>query len=437
MSETKLNLSPKKPTHFSLYFSIPVLSWALYDFANTIFSSNITTIFFPFYLSDVVGTTKQMEQIASTLISYTNAIVAIFLVLLSPLFGVWMDQTGRKKKYLVPFALISIICTIFMGVFASFTFSGTAFQLPLSIVLVIIFFSIAKFFYQSSLIFYDPMMSDIGTNEELPLLSGFGVAVGYLGTILGLTVYPIAGKNYGLAFLLSGLLFLIFSLPIMVFYKEKPAQSQTGKIGMLKGYKEIYHTFKEAKKLKGILLFMFAYFFFNDAIATTIAMMAPYTKTVFGFSNKSFISLYLVATLFSIVGSFIFGYITKMAGTKRAVFFVSWLLVVALSIAVFSTSASFFWISGALYGISLGAMWVTTRTMIIELTPEKKRGQIFGLFAFSGKISAVIGPLLYGTITLVLADYGAIASRAALGSLLLLVMIGMVILLKVPYKKMG
>ena len=94
---------------WALFFSLPIFAWAMYDFANTIFSSNIVTVFYPFYLKETLGKSEEFNQIASTFITYSNALSSFFLVLLSPLFGVWIDRTGKKKAYLVPFTLIAIV----------------------------------------------------------------------------------------------------------------------------------------------------------------------------------------------------------------------------------------------------------------------------------------------------------------------------------------
>ncbi|WP_373688777.1 MFS transporter [Brevibacillus daliensis] len=411
----------------ALYLSLPIVSWALYDFANTIFSSNIITIFFPFYIQDIMGGNAYLDQIASSLVSYTNALASLFLVLLSPLFGVWIDRYQQKKRFLLIFAFMSILSTIMMGVAAYIPLPAAITQLPISVIAVILFFMLGKFFYQSGLIFYDAMLPDMGTKEEIPLLSGFGVAVGYLGTLCGLAVYPLAASyGYEAVFLASGLLFLLFSLPIAFLYKEpvkpKTALSQTG---LWTGYKEIIITFKEMRTYRNIFLFMITYFFLNDAVATAIAMMSVYATTVLSFTAGTFIILYLVATLFSIVGSFVFGYITQRVGAKTAVIIVAIDLILAILLAAFAWNQTIFWLAGCLYGIVMGAMWVTSRTLIIQLTPPEKRGQFFGLFAFSGKVSAIVGPLLNGTITYNLADYGTVASRIAIGSLAILTFCGL------------
>ncbi|MEC1262338.1 MFS transporter [Bacillus swezeyi] len=415
-------------TGIKLFLTLPILSWALYDFANTIFSSNIVTIFFPFYLQEIVGENASMNQVASTFISYSNAAASFLLVIFTPLFGVLIDRTGRKKRYIGVFTLISVACTILMGVFAGLPFQQTVYGLPLSLILVVVMFVTAKFFYHSSLVFYDTILADLGTKEEIPLLSGFGIAVGYIGTLVGLTVYLMVGNHdFHQAFIPSALLFLLFSLPYLIFTKERRKPEAKEKKSFFSGYREIMRTFKDIRLYRPVFLFMIAYFFLNDALATAVAMMAVYSKTIIGFTTGQFILLYLVSTASSIIGSFLLGYVTKRIGAKKAVSLVAAILIIALTIAVFTSSAALFWFAGSLFGIALGGTWVASRTLIIELTPEHKRGEFFGLFALSGKISSIFGPLLYGSITLMFKDLGNTASRMAFGSLILLAAIGLII----------
>ncbi|MGN8841649.1 MFS transporter [Niallia sp. HCP3S3_B10] len=412
---------------WALYFSLPILSWALYDAANTIFSSNINTVFFPFYLKGMIGSGEVQQQIASTFISYANALASILLVIFTPLFGVIMDRTGKKKKYIVILTLLTVLGTIAMGIFSSIEFSQTILGIPLSLGFVVLFFVLSKFTYHSSLVFYDSMISDLGSKEQIPLISGFGVAVGYIGTLIGLSVYLFIDDGaFNQSFIPTGILFLLLSLPLFYFIKDKPKEN-VQKQSIFSGYGEIVETFKQMRNYRKIFTFMLAYFFLNDALATTIAMMADYANTVIEISSGKFIILYLVSTIASIIGSFIFGYIAKRVGAYRAVRYVGILLVIALIIATFAWNQWAFWIAGSLFGVALGSMWVTTRTYIVDITPEEKRGQFFGLFAFSGKVSSIIGPFVYGTITLIFADLGNIASRMALGSLIILTIIGLVI----------
>lgn len=429
--EDALSLETKRRPGWKLYVSLPVLSWALYDFANTIFSSNVNTIFFPLYVSETVGKSESLNQVASTFISYANALASFFLVLFSPLYGTWIDRTGRRKKWLGIFTVLAVVATLLMGVAGYSNHGNFIFGLPVSFVITVLLFVAAKFFYHSSLVFYDSMISSLGNKQEIPLISGFGVAVGYVGTLVGLAVYPFVGeKDYYRAFIPSALLFLLFSFPLFFFVKEEAATLKR-KTGFFAGYRDIYATLKEMKKYQSIFTFMIAYFFLNDAVATTIAIMSVYAKAIAGFTAGEFILLYLVSTVSSIIGSFLFGYITRSKGAKKAVLYVGIMMCIALAIGALAFSKLSLWIAGSLFGVSLGAMWVTSRTYIVELSPQDKQGQFFGLFAFSGKVSAIVGPAIYGSITLLLHSYGNIANRLAMGTLLVMVLLGIFFLRKV------
>lgn len=380
-------------------------------------------------MDETLGTSAEKQQIASTFISYANAVASIFLVIFSPLFGVWIDRTGYKKKMIVWFASISIIFTFLMGVFGGIDFEKSVSGVPLSLFIVVICFVIAKFFYNSSLVFYDAMMPDLGKPEEMPLISGFGVAIGYLGTIIGLVVYVLVSDgDYYKAFIPTAILYLLFSLPLFFVNKDQVIpKEQRKEVHFLTGYKEIIATFKDMKKHKSIFRFMVSYFFINDALSTAIAMMAIYATIVLSFTSGQFIFLYLLSTVAAIIGSFVFGYITKEIGSKKAISIIGWIMVIALIIAAVATEQWMFWIAGSMFGISLGSMWVTSRTYIIELSPKEKRGQFFGLFAFSGKVSSIVGPAIYGSVTFLLRSYGTLASRFALVSLVVMTLIGLVI----------
>ncbi|QXE01373.1 MFS transporter [Terribacillus sp. DMT04] len=419
--------SAKRTGGIGFLLSLPILSWALYDFANTIFSSNITTVFFPFYVTDTIGNTEEMQQLGNTLIAYANALSSLFLVIFSPLFGVWIDQTGRKQRYIVRFASISIVATILMGVFAGWESDRLLFGLPIPFIATVLVFVLAKFFYNSSLVFYDAKISDLVPRDRLSTLSGFGVAVGYIGTLVGLLVYFLMDYGYEYVFLATAGLYLIFTLPLVFFLKDKQPKQKNTRVSIWGGYKEIIATFKEISKHRSIFRFMMAYFFVNDAIATTIAVMSVYAVSVVGFSSGQFILLYLVSTVTAIVGSFCFGQIAAKIGAHRSFSFVALVMIIALTIGALATAQWMFWIAGGLFGIALGSIWVTSRTLIVDLSPTEKRGQFFGLFAFSGKVSSIIGPVIYGSITLVLKDFGDLASRLALTSLILLTIIGLVI----------
>ena len=429
-------------TPIELYLSLPIIAWALFDFANTIFSANIVTLFFPQYITEFAGGDARLEQIASTIVAYANAAAAALLILFSPLYGVSMDRTGRRKPFVVMFTILAVTATILMGVFAERGL-GEMFGVPTALLLTVLMFVIARFFYSSGNVFYDGMLSSLGKDKEIPLISGYGVALGYLGTLLGVfTVLWLTGDgDFSGKFIYSGLFFLLFALPLFFINKDtkRPNRELTAakRKSFFAGYVDIYHTFREARNYPGIFFFMIAYFFVNDALMTAIAMMQPYATTVVGFSSDQFIIIFLVATVFSVIGAFVFGYSNKNIGSKRTFFYISLLLGFAVLVAALPLPMWTFWIAAVLFGIAMGSTWVVSRTLIIELSPKGKEGQFFGLFAFSAKVSAIVGPFIYGTITLLLSDLGPLASRIAITSLLLMIIIGILFLMRVPDGAVG
>ncbi|MCU7556934.1 MFS transporter [Macrococcus capreoli] len=412
-----------------LLLSLPIFSWALYDFSNTIFSANIVTLFFPQFVTEQFGTNPVTEQVSSTWIAYSASVAALLLIVLSPIYGVYIDRTQKKKKWVIIFTLVVFLCTFLMGYIYHADMKQQLWGIPVSFLLIIILFTIAKFMYNSSLVFYDAMMSSLAPKEDHSVLSGFGVALGYLGTLFGvLTVMALVGtKDAGNTFIPTAILFLIFSIPIFIFgsdgqknKNQMKQHQQNYQSSLTSGYKEVLDTFKMARNEPAIYVFLIVYFFLNDALATAISMMQPYATTVVGFTSTEFIKIFMIATVFSVIGAFIFGYIAKHIGSLKALHYVALVLMVALIIASIPLPKAAFYICAILFGIAMGSIWVISRTLIIELSPAEHEGQFFGLFSMSGKLSAVFGPFIYGTITLLLKEYGPLASRIAILSLFIM-----------------
>lgn len=405
-----------------LLLSLPVLSWALYDFSNTIFSANIITLFFPQFVTQYFGSNPVSEQLASTWIAYSASIAALLLIILSPLYGVYIDQTNNKKRWIVVFSMIVFFCTLGMGLVDNLQLNHMVAGVPLSFLLIVILFTIAKFMYNSSLVFYDAMMSSLAPKEDHSVLSGFGVALGYLGTLVGvLGIMALVGtSNAAKTFIPTAVLFLIFSVPLFIFGSDGSKKKAAGKLSVRDSYREVKATYEMAKGEPAIYLFLIVYFFLNDALATAISMMQPYATTVVGFTSEAFITIFLMATVFSVVGAFIFGYIAKHIGSAKALHWVALILMVALIIAALPLPKEAFYICAVLFGVAMGSIWVISRTLIIELSPPEHEGQFFGLFSMSGRLSAVFGPFIYGSITWALSDYGPLASRIAILSLFIM-----------------
>ncbi|MFH1245896.1 MAG: MFS transporter [Candidatus Omnitrophota bacterium] len=388
--------------------SLARFSWALYDFANTMFSMNIVSIYFVLWLTVDKGCPE---------VYYSLSLGgSIFLAaILMPLAGEISDTLKRKMPFLIAFSLGCVIFTALLGVT-----KGTLGAL--------FFFACANFFYQLAGVVYDSLLPQISTAQTLGRTSGLGVSLGYLGAIFGLhLVRPFlhsAGKQA--VFFPTAILFFLFALPAFIFIKDSPYPyvpriAVRGKLS----FSYLIKTSLQLRQNPVLSRFLLAAFLCLNAVNTTIAFMGVYAQRVMRFSDSELIYFMSVSTIFAIGGSYIFGHCVDRRGARNTLNIVikSWCVTIFLAGIAFSRWM--FWIVGPMFGICLGATWVCARTMLIELVPREQIGQMFGLFGLAGRLSAILGPIVWGLITTwIFAGWGVFKYRIALGSVFIFMFAG-------------
>lgn len=404
-------LGLKNSKNFSLIFS-----WALYDLANQFFAINVVSLYFVQWLV----LEKQMPEI---LYAISFSISTFFVAVCSVVLGTISDLTSRRRPFLVYLTLLSIIFTMFLGI-------G-------KILLVLIFFAIANFGCQTATVFYNALLVNIAPKNKVGLVSGFGKMMGYIGAVLALyLIKPIVLKSgYQAAFLPTGILFLFFSLPCMLFIKDRSPRNKIDLITFLKKerIREIFRTLKEtASSLPGLLDFLKASFFGLCAVNATILFMSVYAVRAFGLSKAQIIDLITFSTFFAIFGSIFSGFISDYLGHKRCLSGVFILWGICFFAGAFARNFYLYWIIGALVGVALGSTWVVSRAVAIRLVPEEKMGEVFGLFNLVGHLSAIVGSFFWSLILLCLSTFGEWGYRIALLSLILFMVLGFIFLLRVP-----
>jgi len=405
----------KKPD----FFSLKTFSWALYDFANTIFSMNVISLYFPLWVTITVGA----EDIY---LSYAISASMLAVAFTAPSLGNLSDRKGYKLPFILLFTLISVFFTALIG------FSYT-------LLAGLILFAVANYCYQAGLIFYDALLPRISPKGMIGKVSGMGVALGYLGTIFGiLMVQPfVRDKSENLkAFIPTAVLFLLFSIPLFVFVKEERAvakASESVSFPLLKTYKRL----KEASAYPGILPYLIAHFLYLDTINTVIAFMSVYAVKVMGFSQEGgqVQKFLMISTASAVFGSFIIGFITDRLMPKKSLQIVLLLWVFTLLLIIFAPSKAFFYIAGGVAGIALGGIWTADRPLLISLTPPEKIAEFFGLYYMSGKFAAVLGPLIWGGVVWGFEPLGIFKYKIAVFVLLLLIIASMFVLKRVPEKR--
>jgi UMF1 family MFS transporter len=340
---------------------------------------------------------------------------SMFAVAISvPLFGAISDQTGRRRGPLTLLTIISVIATALIGQ-ASQLWAG------------ICLFVIANYCYQSALVFYNGMLPAVSRHSSVGMVSGYGVALGYMGSIAGLLLIKPFVETGGrpAAFLPTALMFLIFALPCFFFVKDpdpKPFRIDTGK-----AFRTLKNTLVNAAQYHVLLKFIGIHFLILDVVNTVIAFIAVYAHKVIGFTDSQITTFLILSTTFAMLGSWLIGQQVKYKGAVPSYWTVLCLWLAALTLIVVSPGESLFWVVGPLAGMGMGGVWVVSRTIVVELSPPEKVGEFFGIYGLAGKMASIVGPLIWGSVVWLFQDAQTLKYRAAIFSLLLITIITLIL----------
>ncbi len=357
-------------------------------------------------------------------ILYGSALsLSMILVAFSmPLLGVFSDRMGRRIPLLMGLTLLSVFFTGLIGVCDH-------------LMLGLLFFVLANYGYHAALVPYDALLPRVSRGSKVGKVAGIGVALGYVGAILGiLMVKPFVSEaGRGASFIPTAFLFLVFSLPCFFMVKEERRKAATF---FWRNIREevvkIKTTLFNTTKYPGLLRFLIANFIYCDAVNTVIAFMSVYAHQVMGFSDSMIRIFLIVSTTFAVAGSLVFGWVTDRLGAKRTLMVVLCIWIAGLVMAIVSFSTFMFWMVGPIVGIALGGTWVSARALVVDLSPPEKIGEIYGLYNMGGKFGFILGPLVWGAIVWAFGGFGILKYRIAIGSLLLFLAGGLYILRKVP-----
>ena len=399
------------------------ISWALYDFANTIYSYGVVSYAIGLWSVDQLG-----EGSGQFWLGVATAVSVGLNAAVSPVLGAMSDRTGRRLRYLLFFTSLCVIATAAIALVSSGSGSLVA-------LLGLGLFAISNFAYQAALIYYDATLPDIARPEARGRMSGIGVGMGYLGTILiaGLILILDAGSS-GLTFVMVAVLFALFSIPIFRTLKELNTGGQRFSMADAAGsWSQVATTLRNARQVPGLLRFLIGRFFYTDPVNTAIVIMAVFATKAIGMTKGEANLMLLLLTVVAVIASVLWGRAVEAWGPKRTLLVVlgSWcvgLLVVGVWLSFIT-----FLIGGILLGSGLGGVWTSDRVYLLRLSPPDRVGEFFGLYGLVGKLSAVIGPLGYGILVSVLLDpLGKGAYQIAILSLLVLMIIGIAILWSMP-----
>ncbi len=399
-----------------------VLAWAFYDFANSAFATLVLTFIYSAYFIKAIA---ESETVGTTQWSRAITLSALVIAFVSPFLGSIADRQGLRKPLLLVFTIITILST-----------AGLYFPLAGDVLLALAIFFVANTAYELAVVFYNAYLPDLSTKETIGRISGWAWGLGYIGgvacTVVALFGFIDAempwfgfgaetGENIRATNLLVALWFAVFATPLFLTL-ENPAprkgETTTGR------YQALRETYRELRLHPQIGRFLITRLVFNDGLVTIFAFGGIYAAGTFDFSFHEITVFGIVANIAAGFGAFAMGYADDRWGAKRTILLTLVLFVGSTVFLSITPDKVGFWIGGLAISLFAGPNQAASRSLMGRFMPSDKANEFYGFFAFSGKITAFLGPLLLGELTRIFdsqrAGVASVAAFFLIGGLLLL-----------------
>ncbi len=386
----------------------PVIAWSLFDFANSAFTTIIVTFVFATYFAEGVAVDANTGGAQWSL---AMGLAGLIIAVVSPVMGAIADQTGRRKPWLAGVSVVCVVATALL-----WFVRPDAADVPLALTCVVI----ATVGFEVGLLFYNAMLPSVAPPSILGRISGWGWALGYLGGLISLVVALFVfvqaepapfGLDKGSAehvratALLVAVWFAIFALPIFFTVKEDGAGGVPLTAAIGRGLRQLIATFKNARAHGNTLRYLVAAMIYSDGVHTVFALGGVYAAVVFGMELADVIVLGIALNVTAGLGAFAFAWIDDRIGSKRTISIALVALIITTIGVLAAPTAMLFWIAALIMSTFFGPVQAASRTLMARLSPPEMRGEMFGLFSLSGKVTAFAGPALVGTIALAADSY--------------------------------
>ena len=401
-----------------------IWSWALYDFANSPFTTLVVTFVYATYFTQAIAP----DPIAGTVLwSRAVALTAVVVAACSPILGALADRGSFRKL----FVMLSTLCCVLAT-------TGLYFVLPGHVWAALALLVAANVAFEFGTVFYNAFLPNLAPPERIGRISGYGWGLGYLGGLLALGVALVtliqpdvpwfgfsteSGQNIRATNLLVAVWFLVFSLPLFLWVDEPRPRHTDGRRVVAAAFAQLHRTLQEIRKYRQVVRFLVARMIFNDGLVTIFAFGGIYAAGTFGFTLQQVLIFGIVLNLAAGLGALTMGHLDDWIGGKPTLVISLVGLFAGTLLAVVAPSELWLWVAGIIIGIFIGPNQSASRSMMARFVPLDAQNEFFGFFAFSGKLTAFLGPLLLGVLT-----QWSGSQRVGVSVVLLLLGLGLVLL---------
>ena len=405
------------------------LSWCLYDWANSAYSTIITTFVFATYFTKKVAVTPEAGAAAWSL---AIGVAGIAVALLGPVLGAIADQGGRRKPWLFVFTALAVLAIGLM--YFTRPEPGDAMW---ALVLVVL----SAMAFEFGMVFYNAMLPDLAENRRIGRVSGWGWGLGYAGGLVCLVVAlygfvqtdtPLFGVsteesgNIRAVCVLAAAWFAVFSLPLFLWVPDRAAGRKGAFTVVREGFAALATTLREIRQHAVIVRFLVARMFYADGLVTLFSFGGIYAAGTFGMDFGEVVLFGISLNVTAGLGAAVFAWADDRIGAKPVIVISLIALMVFGAVALVVTSKSAFWVAGMTAGIFVGPVQAASRSMMARLAPPGRVTEMFGLYALSGKSTAFLGPLAFGWAT-----FAFDSQRAGMATILIFLAIGLLLILPV------
>lgn len=407
-----------------------IVSWAMYDWANSAFATTVIAGFFPIFFKQYWSAGADVN-VSTARLGDANSLAGIIVAILAPVIGAIADKGTAKRKFLCFFACTGIVMTTSLYLVAQGNW-----------VLAIGLYVFASVGFEGGNVFYDALITGVASEKKMNFVSALGYSFGYLGGGLLFAInvwmalkpetfgFADSGEAVRVSFIMVAIWWSLFSIPIALFVKEpQTTEAVPGLKAVKAGLQQLLQTFQEVSHIKNILLFLLAYWLYIDGVHTIVRMAVDYGISI-GFDSNDLIVALLITQFVGFPAAIAFGFIGSKIGAKRGIFLA---IAVYLGIAVwgaFIQQERDFYILAVIIGLVQGGIQALSRSFYAKIIPIEKSAEYFGFYNMLGKFAAVLGPFLMGRAGLLVRFFGGssdLASRVSIASLSLLFLSGAII----------